>query len=187
MDTSLTSQIILSTATLLAALGGFVLAGLNEANRDRRARKREQEARAFERAERLSDRRHDFQLETLLALQDAVQALTRLTGRTFHFDHMNARDQNYTQLPDGWSEEIQANGVEVNRLKTRVLDVGVRDAVLAFSTHCIEMTMTPSGFKGLSGEELENFALSKMNQMSVQVALVMDALGEAIRSELGRN
>ena len=65
--------------TLVAAFGGYVLAGRNEESRDERAWEREREARKAEREAREADdarererRQHDFQLQTLLALQRAV-------------------------------------------------------------------------------------------------------------------
>ena len=46
--------------------------------------------------------------------------------------------------------------------------------------------MTPSIYKRLSSEELEDVTFSKMLEMNAQVADVMGALGEAIRQELAR-
>ena len=84
------------------------------------------------------------------------------------------------------SEELHHNGVQVSRMVSRVLDSNLRAAVGAFSSHCAGMTMTPSIYKGLSSEELEDVTFSKMLEMNAQVADVMGALGEAIRQELAR-
>lgn len=181
---SLWPQIIIATSTLVAAFLGYALAGLNEARRDRRAAEREKLARAEERHSAAIRDRHQFQLETLLALQDAVQLMARLTGRAMHFDHMQAREGQYTQLPPDHDAEILSNGFDVIRLRNRLLDQDLRRAIERFESASSAATMPPVYYKGLSGEALESAANRLSGQFGEEYALVMDQLGEALRTEL---
>lgn len=184
MDSGVVTQVVVATATLLASLGGFVLAGVNDRKRDERALAHGLQSTAAERAARLEDDRHAFQLETLLALQDAVQQMARHAGKTIHFDHMQAREGQYTQLPGSLSEEIHANGVEVRRLVTRVLDGDVRAAVADFSSICARLTLAPTDLQGLAGDQLEIRVCAQMEELTVSCDAVFGILGDAVRGEL---
>lgn len=184
MTEILWAQIIIGLSTLLAAVLGYVLAGLNEARRDRRAIERERAARDEDRHAAAINSRHVFQLETLLALQDALQVMARLTGRAMHFDHMQAREGRYTQLPDDLSDDMHANGVDVNRLRTRILDPELRAAVDNFHTETIKATLDPGRYQGLHGEELETRAFAVAGDFATAVRRVMDQVGTALRAEL---
>jgi len=135
--------VLTSLIGLVGVVVGYWSAGLNDARRDRRAHEREREARASDANSAREARRHEFQLETLLELEDALQLMTRLTGRAVHFDHMQARRGQYTQLPEQWSEEMHNNGVDVRRLTARVLEDDVRDAVPRFTKVCAEVSVSP--------------------------------------------
>ncbi|WJZ68553.1 hypothetical protein [Kocuria rosea] len=184
MDPSLVNQIIVATATLLASLGGYLFTGGNERRRDERALQRELRLRASEREAQLEDSRHALQRETLLALQDAVQAMARFTGQAMHFDHMQAREGMFTQLPGTLSEDSYANKVEVRRLASRILDSGVRDAVDRFVELSARLSTSPKDLEGLSGDRLESCALAKFSQLNEGYAAMSKILGEATRREL---
>lgn len=184
MEPVIISQIIIGTSTLLAGLGGYVLAGLNESRRDRRIVEREERTHQARHAEELRDKSHAFQLENLLALQNALQLMARLTGRAMHFDHMQARQNQYTQLPPAWSDEMHKNGVNVNRLTSRVLNDEMRANVEVFTSFTAALSYLPKEFEGLSGDDLEDRAYSKIVEMNHQVASVMSPLGAQIRVAL---
>lgn len=77
-------QLITAGFTLAAGLLGYLLEGANEARRDRRALERDLTVRAEDREDSAARTQHEFQLENLLALQDAVQKMGRLTVRAMH-------------------------------------------------------------------------------------------------------
>ena len=106
MEPEIVSQIVLGVATVVAALGGFVVAGVSDSFRDKRAARRELENHQTRRQEERRDRSETFQLENLLALQDALQIVARLNGKALHFDHMQARQSHYTRLPEELSDEL---------------------------------------------------------------------------------
>lgn len=184
MTNSLWPQIIIASSTLIAAFLGYTLAGLNEARRDRRAAEREKLARAEERYSAAVLDRHQFQLETLLALQDAVQLMARFTGRAMHFDHMQAREGKYTQFPTDHDAEIMSNGFDVIRLRNRLLDQNLRRAIERFESAASASMMPPTHFEDLSGQALESAAARLAGQFGEAYTLVMAQLGEALRTEL---
>jgi hypothetical protein len=177
-------QIIIAVSSLLASFAGYSLAGRNERRRDERER---QAAAVSKHAERLaeSDRiSHEFQLETMLALQDEVQKMARAAGRALHFDHMQARQGRYTQLPPEWSDEMHANGVAVSRLNSRVLDQSVRSGVEAFVAAATSLPLSPRDLVGLHGDDLESAASQKFAALAHSARGVQELLGAAVRLEL---
>ena len=184
MDPSLVSQIVVAAATLLASLGGYLIAGRNESRRDERTHQRELQLRVSERGAQLDDARHTLQRETLLALQDAVQAMARLTGRAMHFDHMQAREGEYTQLPGTLSDDISANIVEVRRLTSRILDSDVRDAIDVFIALSTRLSLSPKDLEGLTGSRLEDRSFVKFSEFNEGYEAMSKILGESTRQEI---
>lgn len=186
MNAELGGQVLVAATAVLSSILGYALAGLNDARRDHRAATREQEARREEREMTIRHRQHEFQLATLLELQDALQLMARLTGRALHFDHMQAREGQYTQLPADYSDEMHANGVDVIRLRNRLLDEELRTRIELFESECSEASMSPMHYRGLDGEQLESKALDVLTKFGLQVANAMNELGIALRTELSR-
>ncbi|WP_417218577.1 hypothetical protein [Arthrobacter sp.] len=184
MEPVVFTQIVIAAATLLASLGGYLLAGLNERRRDARTLARELQLRGTERESRRDDEAHTFQREILLALQDAVQLMARLTYKAMHFDHMQAREGKYTHLPDTLSDDMHSNGVDVRRLASRVLDAGVRAAVDAFKDTSARLSISPRHLQGLVGDDLENRATSDIMELHEGFETLTAVLGEAVRREI---
>lgn len=184
MEPEIVSQIVIGTATVVAALGGFVVAGVNDSFRDKRAAKRELESHQTRRQEERTDRSVAFQLENLLALQDALQVVARLNGKALHFDHMQARKGQYTHLPEELSEGLFENEVNVRRLATRVLDEEVRAKVGAFLRFMEAQTSFSVELKPLQGEELEAFVARRLAEMHQSYLETAEPLGQEIRALL---
>jgi hypothetical protein len=138
MDAASWAAIVGPVTTLLGGLGGYWLAGRNDDARDRQAAARETAARRSALAERLEEDRHTFQRDTLLELQDELQKLARITTRIILQDQKTLKelDQLY-QLPPGLNDEQFQTRVAVGRLRTRVLDPELRQAVGDFLDLCI--------------------------------------------------
>lgn len=184
MEPDIVSQIVIGTATVVAALGGFVVAGVNDSFRDKRAAKRELENHRTRRQEERTDRSEAFQLENLLALQDALQIVARLNGKALHFDHMQARQSQYTRLPEELSEELFDNEVNLRRLGTRVLNEEIRTKIEAFLQFMGAQTNLPEELKTLQGEQLEAFVAQRRTQMHQQYRETTEPLGREIRALL---
>ena len=110
--------------------------------------------------------------------------MARLTGRTLHFDHMQARKGQYTQLPQGHDEEILVNGFDIIRLQNRLLETDLRSAIERFHSASSGAMMPPTQYEGLSGEALESAATRVSSRFADEYAVAMDQLGEAVRTEL---
>lgn len=185
MSNTLWPQIIIAVSTLVAAIIGYVLAGINDARRDRRAFARERAARSEDRKSTALRARHHFQLETLLALQDALQSMARLTVRGLLHDEAAARDGNLGDLPDDLDAEMHANGVDVLRLRNRVLDDTLRSHIEEFAQHTSHVSiLAPKRYAGLSGDALDNEARKAIAEYSGTVDEVMNHLGTVLRAEL---
>lgn len=184
MSEALISQAITGGAVVLAGLGGYVLAGVNESKRDRRTAVRERKLRFEDRLAAGDAARHEFQLATLLELQDALQLMARLTGKTMHFDHMQARKESYTQLPPEYDAEMLANGTDVIRLRNRILDGTLRGAIDAFEAASVAATISPKVYEGKSGRDLEDLAERRPLDFNDSYNSVMAHLGEGLRREI---
>jgi hypothetical protein len=178
--------VLVAGTTLIASLGGYVLAGRNERRRDRRQSDHDHARVDRERITAAVERGQKFELESLLDLQDAVQVQARMTGRAMHFDHMQARRMKYTQLPPEWSDEMLVATISVNRLSSRILSDELRRRIDTFAGVSASSTLMAVEFEGLTSEDLEQLAFHKLDEFGNEVRQVQEALGAAIRTELSR-
>lgn len=94
--------------------------------RDRRATSEGARDREMARQER----RDELERQTLVELQDALQAYVRGVAKAAHFDEMNQRDRGMQfLLPDALSDEIHAAQVMTAKLASRVTDAEIRDGI----------------------------------------------------------
>lgn len=170
--------------TLAGTLAGYWLAGVSDVRRDRLSAQREEAKDQRTAADSAARDRRQFQLTNLLELQGALQLMARLNGRALHFDHMHARRGLLTQLPEGWSEEMHNNGVDVSRLNARVLDEETRAAVENFARTCAVLTTSPKAYEGLVDDAAESVAIENMRQLANEVAALMEQVGGQIRALL---
>lgn len=179
-----------SASTLLAALGGYWLAGRNEEKRDLRALSRTRDERLQDRKVVDERARHELQLQTLLELQDAIQTAARHFMRIVHHDHMKAREGKFTMLPEGYSEDLEASRTNVRRLMSRVLDDALRTSVASFVSGLSDLTLDPrrhyvdAGGKVLAGQRLESAADAAYARASSLASNCMERIGTAIRREI---
>ncbi|MFG6402489.1 hypothetical protein [Microbacterium sp. P04] len=185
MSNTLWPQVVIAVSTLAAAILGYVLAGINDARRDRRVFARERAARSEDRNSAAVHARHQSQLETLLALQDALQSMARLTARGLLHDEAAVRGGNPGNLPHDLDAEMLANGVDVLRLQNRVLDDDLRSRIEEFAQHTNQVSILAcQRFAGLSGTALHNKARKTIAEYSDTVDEIMNHLGAALRAEL---
>lgn len=178
------SDLLLAVTTLAASLGGFVLAGFNEARRDRRTSAQERARRADDARLRREEDRHRLQLDALTALQADVQAVARETSRGLTFDLMQARQGKYTHLPEGWSDADLAARQSLALHVARVLDEDVRRAVELFARTTGAVGATPAALQGLTGQALEDASTRQMYTLTAAAVAAQEAVGLALRKEL---
>jgi hypothetical protein len=184
MDAALWGQVVVASVAVIGSVIGYVLAGFNDARRDRRAAIRERATRLEDRDIEVRSERHAFQRATLLELQDSVQLMARLTGRAMTFDLMQARKGEYTQLVPGWSDEMHENAVDVTRLRNRLLNEGLRQSIEQFQSECVNATTLPDRYQSRPVDEAEAVGFALMRTFGEQVNVVMAAVGEALRANL---
>jgi hypothetical protein len=184
IDTATWVAIVGPITTLLGGLGGYWLAGRNDEARDERATAREERARRAALAERLEEDRHTFQRDTLLELQDGLQRLARVTTRIILQDQktLNERGQVYL-LPEGFSDESHQVVITIQRLRTRLLDAGLRQAVGDFVGLCSRDAVAVAH---LPKEEALGELGRQDGKLSAQYVALNELLGEHLRRELDR-
>lgn len=97
--------------------------------------RRERDARNDEREATKDDRRDKFEIETLLATQDAVADLARSVSKMVTRQVMHLRSglppEMYRDPPEE-DEATRANSAQLTKLKARILDDKVRQAIGEF-------------------------------------------------------
>jgi hypothetical protein len=170
--------------TLLGGLGGYWLAGRNDEARDKRAAAREERARRATLAERLEEDRHTFQRDTLLELQDGLQRLARVTTRIILQDQKTLHEHSQVYLlPEGLSDESHQVVITIQRLRTRLLDPGLRQAVGDFVGLCSRDAVAVAH---LPKEEALAELRRQDAELSAQYVALNELLGEHLRRELDR-
>jgi hypothetical protein len=173
----------------LTALGGYWLAGRNEEARDRRTAVREAAARHIARAERLEEERHEFQLDLLMRLQDVLHREVRATVEVLMQDRKNLREHGQVLLlPAETDQESFAAGIDLGRLKVRVLDDKLRGEIEALHAFTAELeVVTPLEAKAMPLEEaLRHFDVATVD-LGKRYLAVNETLGTLLRAELGRD
>lgn len=119
-------------------LGGRLLSARHDRERDARVAQLEETKRQAALAERLQDRRHDWQRDVLLELQDQLQKLTRVTGKILMQDLKTLREEGrVTQLPAGLGgDDALAVTVAVQKLRSRTLADDLRKLVGEYVNFC---------------------------------------------------
>ena len=166
---------VLSFAAGAAAqLGG-------EALRDRRQTAREESAAARARAREDERAARDFERETLLALQDAVQRYARLVGRAHHAAHEHIRGAGGSPrtlvLPDDVDAGLLAATAEVDRLQSRVASAEVAGWLSRMRKDALEATMI-----GIGAHRDLAHADEHMNAFSEELEELNRVIGERLRA-----
>lgn len=181
--------------TLLGVLGGYWLAGRNEEARDQRASQREASSRREALAERLEEARHTFQRDTLVQLQDELQALVCLTARGILQRQRAMLDSGQLSPAPGRDEEGNQVRASVNRLQERLLDDRLRAAASKFLDFCansaagIELALAyPYG--SVTDEASRGEAVRVLQRQAVDLGntygVLTKEVGVALRYEMDR-
>lgn len=132
---------------VITLIVGVVLKGFLDSFADRRAAKREEDARHAQRRDNLRLQRDEFQRATLLELQEAVAELARFTGRAHHLDVMAFRKSGAWQkqiLPKDVDEGLLKAQTTTNRLRVRIRDEETRKLGQTFASCCVSVSLAKS-------------------------------------------
>ncbi len=185
IDWTAVTAVIGSIATVAGGFGGYVLAGRNEEARDERADRRETKARRAALAERLEEKRHTFQRDTLLELQDVLLHLTRWRGLVNAQDVKTLKEHGKLfQLPDELGgEEPRLAVASAQRLRTRVLDADLRRQINEFIGVC---TRDSTDLNDKNPDDaIKEIELRDIKAATGYAALA-EHIGEHLRMELDR-
>jgi hypothetical protein len=166
------------------ALGGYWLAGRNEEARDIRATRREDTARVADYTKHLSERRHEWQRQVLLDLQDELQRMTRQTYFVLQQDLKTVRERGKLfRLPDEvGGEEALAATVAVQKLRTRILADDLRSLVGEFVRFTSSAdTGTVLAHKDDPKDQLTALIESLISELGDRYVQLVEQLGEHIR------
>lgn len=168
-----------SWGVIAAFLSGAGLEALRSGLSSRQARR----LRRSEREIQLDDRQVQFEIDTLLQLEEAVAKLVRMATRT-HIENLKEfRDTaryGYAQLPDeiGGESSVSINR-EVSKLASRVIDDGVRAHVEKVRDLVARLAMTR--FASDDGKEGAAAVESALNALMGATSETFKEIGQKLR------
>jgi hypothetical protein len=172
---------------VLAGLGGYFLAGLNEEKRDIRTADRERAARRATVVQQADDRRHEFQREVLLELQDVLRRFMRTAYKVVRNDVTNLREHGTVGLlNEELNQEAYDAGVDLGRMRQRVLDDRLRTELGLFHDQCTTLELAFTSVNDRLPEEAIAELEFQHNETMNYGAEVIARLGGLLRYELGR-
>jgi hypothetical protein len=179
--------LITTLGTLAGSFGGYTLAARTQGKQSDR-----DDARALRDADRarfvaLEDERHEFQLKTLVALQELVRLKARSTILVIEQDRRSILSgQGYRLLPADDPKDF-ADAIEFGHNVARVTAPELRARLESFRSLSGEYSMPPQNWNHLSQED----ALAIQERRFVSLAEVANQttmlLGEYLRREIDRH
>ncbi|KUG57514.1 hypothetical protein AVL63_12760 [Nesterenkonia jeotgali] len=179
--------LITTIGTLVGSFGGFTLAA-----RAQRKQADRDDVRAVRDAERsrstaLEDERHEFQLETLLALQE----LTRLKSRNTILLIMQDRStikigESYRLLPGDDREDFE-NSIKFSHNVARVTDTTLRKRLESFSSLSGQYSLPPRGSKDMEQDDALAIQDERLSVFMDEAEETSVLLGEYLRKEIDRH
>ena len=166
---------------MVGTFGGYRFAGVNESKRDERATEREDAARLEARAELREQSRHEFQLATVLDLQDVIRELARATGSILVADENSlSTGGRYLQVPDKLKDHAYSGRRDLIRLMHRMTNDTLRLALDDFNNLTASMIVVGRNLDGIDPQrELER----KLQSQSDLARLFAD-INEKLRVHL---
>lgn len=189
------AAVIAPITTLLGVLGGYWLAGRNEEARDRRAAQREASSRQEAISERLEENRHTFQRDTLVQLQDEIQALLRVTAHDILHRQRMMLDSGQLSPEPVRNEDGNQVRASVSRLQERLLDDSLRAAVSEFTDFCAHSAAGTAlalahPYGSVAGEDRRREAVTFLQHQAVDLGNLYSSLtkqiGVSLRREMDR-
>ncbi|AQX80968.1 hypothetical protein BWO91_14245 [Plantibacter flavus] len=181
------AALITTVGALAGSFGGFTLAA-----RMQRRQAKEEDERAQRDAERaravvLEDERHEFQLTTLLSLQELTRRMARRTFLIIQQDRQTIESHGgYRMLPTEDPEDF-ANSVEFSHSIARITNAELREQLDAFSNLCSTYSMPPLDWSDLSKESALVVQEHRFQELMESASETADLLNQRLRGELDRN
>ncbi|PJI54898.1 hypothetical protein [Microbacterium sp.] len=181
------TALITTIGTLVGSFGGFTLAARAQRRQAERDDERAQREARHTRSLLLEDERHEFELRTLIALQELARRHTRTTLLTIIQDKKTLQDGlGYRMLPKDDPDDF-ANAVEFSHQIARVTSPELRTLLEAFSARCAELTLPPHNWKDLHSEQAIRLQDERADLVIREGAVVAARIGEHLRREIDRH
>jgi hypothetical protein len=179
------AAVIGSIATVVGSYGGYWLAGRNEEQRDQRADAREAAGRRAALADRLEEERHAFQRDTMLELQDQLLELARIWTLVLIEDEKTLKaDGKIYLLPDNiGGDKPRLVTASIQRLRTRILDPGLRKAIGDYVTLC---SRDSTGLMNIEPDRAIAEVRRREREINEAYTTLAEQLGDHLRMELDR-
>lgn len=169
------------------ALGGYWLAGRNEERRDARTAERERRQRRDLLADKLEERRHEFQLGLLLELQDVVRRFVRAGHKVARFDQEALRTTGkFSRLGSDLDGETYDAGVDLGRLRVRVLDVALRRDLDELHSQGTRLELSYIQLENVPPDRAIAELEGRLRAQGEAIVRITDRIGELVRAELLR-
>jgi hypothetical protein len=166
----------------LSVLLGFGAKSVSDWFNHKRTLQRERETRDALRRDQLAERRANFQRETLLELQEAVQDLARATGASHHHDEMAYRQTGKWQR-ERLGEELDQQVTLANRrvllLTVRVRDESLRNTIKEFR-QLTNQTEAPN--RNASDSELRDASFASLQKAVPLIEQIHERVGKILRT-----
>jgi hypothetical protein len=178
--------LITTVGTLVGSFGGFWLAARSQRAQarhdDDRARREAEAARAVT----LEDERHEFQLTTLITLQELTRRMARTTILIIDQDRKTVSDLGgYRRLPIDDVDDFAA-AVEFSHNVARVTNEELRSALDEFHQLTSEYSLPPHNHRELSRDELIVVQDWRWRHFSEVANQATQTLNTHLRKEINR-
>jgi hypothetical protein len=164
---------------------GFGTKFVSDWFQDKRTLQHERETRDALRRDQLAERRANFQRQTLLELQEAVQDLIRATGAAHVQDERAFKETGRWQR-EKLGEEINQQIFLANRsvllLTVRVRDKALRDAINRFRSLSNQTESFTNLRSDASDSELRNASTAAMQNATTLIEQIHERIGELLRT-----
>jgi hypothetical protein len=177
--------LITTVGTLVGSFGGFWLAARSQRAQarhdDDRARREAEAARAVT----LEDERHEFQLTTLITLQELTRRMARTTILIIDQDRKTVDELGGYRLPIDDADDFAA-AVEFSHNVARVTNVELRSALDEFHQLTSEYSLPPHNHRELSRDELIVVQDWRWRHFSEVANQATQTLNTHLRKEINR-
>lgn len=181
MEPTATATTIGWLSGALSVLLGFGAKSVSDWFQHKQTLQRERETRDALRRDQLAERRANFQRQTLLELQEAIQDLARATGACSAYDEKVFRETGKWQGPlrGELNQQVFVANRRVLLLAVRVRDKSLRDAVKNFR-QLTNQTET-SGLDG-TDSALRDISTAALQTVIPLVEPIHERVGELLRT-----
>lgn len=181
------TALITTIGTLVGSFGGFTLAARTQRRQAERDDDRAQRDAFHARRLLIEDERHEFQLKTLIALQELARRHTRSTLLTINQDRKTLVEGiGYRLLPKDDADDF-SNAVEFSHQTARVTSPELRTQLEEFSARCAEYSLPPYNWQELGSQNAIALQEDRAAVLIREAAVVAAQIGEHLRREIDRH